>query len=258
MKVRVREAEGKDAEQMLKVYNSMAPRYVGFASRDIRAFRRLLRKRENQGWVAFDEHGKIVGYLLSRFEKRRRRGHIEEVVVDPGRNFESVAKPLVDRAYNALAERRPAVIFAGSLRNPDDEKIFPPLGFFESESTGVFMFSVVDVAGFLREVTSIFVDRLKRVKSWNGLLQVECEGKGIFIEKDGEKVEALVWTNRPVTFKILAGRELLARLLLGVVDPVEAYKAGQLRVETALNESETSRLLGAIFPERQFLIMDYW
>jgi hypothetical protein len=67
-----------------------------------------------------------------------------------------------------------------------------------------------------------------------------------------------VWTNERVAFKVALTREVLTKLTLGVADALEARKARQLTVEVGGGSRNGDRLLGALFPKKRFLIMDYW
>ncbi|MFB0514240.1 MAG: hypothetical protein ACETVQ_01540, partial [Candidatus Bathyarchaeia archaeon] len=96
MQMRIREMRKEDAEQLLSVYCRFAKEYVGLASRDIKTYKRLLRRRENIGWVALNQKGNIIGYVTARFDKRKREARLREIVIDPNRDFEQTAKPLVN------------------------------------------------------------------------------------------------------------------------------------------------------------------
>lgn len=89
-------------------------------------------------------------------------------------------------------------------------------------------------------------------------MQIECDAHSIFIRKDKDNVESLVWTNQQVDFKVILNREALPRLILGVADLNDSLKTNQLKIETTINQEETMQLLETIFPSRHFLIMDYW
>jgi len=258
MQIQTREARKEDAQQMLNLYNDFAREFEGPASRDLKTYRRLLRRKERINWLAINEQRKMVGYISSRFDKRRREGYIGEIVVDPTQDFEKVAKPLVDRAYNTLVEKKSAVIAAGSLRNPRPEKIFETLGFIGLESTSVFMYTILNTQKFLNELAPILASRLKKMKGWTGLAQIECDGHKVLIQKTEENIDPIVWSNQPVDFKVTLSRGVLIKLIFGIVDPIEANQTGQLKVDTVQNPATTNQLLRVLFPKRQFLIMDYW
>ena len=228
------------------------------ASRDIKTYKRLLRRKENLGWVALNQKSNIIGYVTARFDKRKREARIREIVINPNKDFEQIAKRLVDKAYKSLLEKKPAVISAGSIRNPSYAKIFPQLGFFDVESTGIFMYAILDIPKFLFEISLVLANRLKQLNQWNGLLQLECEEHSFFIKKQQENIETLIWTNQKPDLKITLNRSLLTRLLFRIANPVESFKTRQLKIETTLNEKETSQILTTFFPKRQFLIMDFW
>ncbi len=258
MQTRIRGMRKEDAEQLLNVYSRFAKEYVGLASRDIKTYKRLLRRKENTGWVALNQKGNIIGYVTARFDKRKREARLREIVIDRDRDFEQIAEPLLDKAYRSLLRKNPAVISAGSIRNPHYAKIFPQLGFFDVESTGVFMYTILDIQKFLTEISPVLANRLKQLKKWNGLLQLQCEEHSLFIKKQQENTETLIWTNQKPDFKITLSRELLTKLLFGVADSVEFFRRGQLKVETTLNGKEASQILATVFPKRRFLIMDFW
>lgn len=258
MEITVRQARREDAQQMLRVYSNFTKQFVGSASRTQKSTKRMLRKKDNINWVALDDQNRIIGYVHARLERRLNRGEFTEIVIDPKHDFEEVAKPLVERVNAAFIEKKASAIVAGSLRNPAYEKIFLTSGFFEAESTGVFMYAILDVRKFLYELSQVFVNRLKQLENWNGSAQIECEGHSIFLEKTNDSMQRIIWTNQPINFKITLARELLTKLIFGVADPIESYQAGQLEVETTESSEKTNQLLKALFPKRQFLIMDLW
>jgi len=259
MEITVRQARKEDAEQMLQVYGNFTKQFVGSASRTIKPFQRMLRKKENINWVALDNRNRIIGYVHARVvEKRFNRGELEEIVIEPQHDFEQVAKPLVEKVNSAFMDKKVSAIVAGSIRNPAYEKLFPTLGFFESESMSVFMYAILNVQKFLNQLSEVFVNRLRRLENWNGLAHIECEGHSLFLQKTSENVQSLVWTNQPINLKITLTRELLTKLVFGTADPVESHRTGQLKVETTESSEKTNQLLKTLFPKRQFLIMDHW
>jgi len=258
MEVAVRQAVREDAQQMLQVYNDFTKQFFGPASRTIKNFRRMLRRKDNINWAAFDDQNQIVGYVHAWFDKRHKRGEFREIVIDSKHDFEQIARPLVEKVLNVFMEKRVSAIVAGSVRNPGFEKLFPKLGFFESESNDLFMFAILNVQKFLNELSSVFVNRLRRVEGWNGLIQIECEGNSLFLQKDGENVQSIVRVNRKVNLKIRLAREMLIKLVFGLVDSVDMRKRGLLNVETVEGFEKTDRLLRLLFPMGQFLIMDHW
>jgi len=208
--------------------------------------------------VTLDNHNRIIGYVHARLEKRLNRGEFEEIVVDPEQDFVQVARPLVEKVNNMFVEKKVTSVVAGSLRNPAYEKIFPALGFFESESMGVFMYAILDAQKFLNELASVFTLRLKKLAAMSGLVQIECDGSSLFLQKAQGNVESIVWTNQPIDFKVTLTRDVLTKLVFGIADTIEFFKAGQLRIETTLSQEKTVHLLRALFPKKQFLIMDNW
>lgn len=151
-----------------------------------------------------------------------------------------------------------AAIIAGSVRNPAYEKLFPKLGFSEYESMDVFMYSVLNVQKFLNELSPVFAAHLKHLKKWNGTVQIECEGHSIFLEKVYENVQRIVWTSRPADLKVMLTSDLLSKLIFGTVDANEAYLTGQLKIEALRKKEVADQLLETLFPNKQFLIMDFW
>jgi len=258
MQIQLREARKEDIPQMLNVYNEFSKEFVGAASRDTEAFRRMLRKKDNINWVALDNQNRVVGYVHARLEKRLNRGEFGEVVVNPKHDFEKIAKSLVEKVNNKFVEKKVAAIVAGSLRDPAYEKIFPAIGFLESESMGVFMYAILDTQRFLNELASVFANRLKKLEERSVLTQIECEGHSVFLQKANGNVESLVWTNQPIDFKVTLTRDVLTKLVFGVSESVESLKTGELKVETTLSQERTNRLLRTLFPKKQFLTMDFW
>jgi len=258
MEVAVRQAKREDAVQMLQVYNNFTKHFVGSASRTIKSFRTMMRRRDNINWVALDSKNRVIGYVFTRLDKKLKRGEFREVVVEPDHDLKQVAKLLVEKANATFMEKKVSTIIAGSVQNPIYEELFPALGFFESESSDVFMYAVLNVQKFLNELLPVFISRLKQFQNWNGLLEIECEGHSLFIERSSDGVHQIVWTNQPVNLRVMLNRELLIKLLFGLANPVESHRTGQLKVETTEGSEKTNQLLTALFPERRFLVMDYW
>lgn len=258
MQIQLREARKEDIPQMLNVYNEFSKEFVGAASRAVEAFKRMLRKKDNINWVALDNQNRIIGYVHAHIEKRLNRGEFREIVVDPKHDFEQIARPLIEKVNNTFIEKKVTAIVAEFLQNPVYEKIFPALGFSESKSTSVLMYAILDTQRFLNELASVFANQLKKSEEQNVLTQIECEGHSIFLQKTNGHVEPLVWTNQTIDFQVILTHNILSKLVFGVADSVESLKTGQLRVETTLSQERTNQLLKALFPKKQFLILDYW
>lgn len=258
MEPKLRQARKHDVPSLLQVYDRFIREFVGSAARTQKTFQRMLKRKDNIAYVATDSKNKVIGYVHARINKRFDRGEFEEIVVDPGHNFENVAKPLVEKVNAIFMQKHVSAIAAGSLRNPAYERVFSELGFSEYESLGVFMYSVLNVQKFLGELSPVFVSRLQRLKQWNGTVQLECEGRSMFLEKTKEGVQPFVWTNQLIDFKASLPVELLTKLIFGVADAGEAHRTGQLKTEYASGKEATDKMLNTLFPKKQFLIMDHW
>ncbi len=258
MDFKVRAASKKDKEKMLQLYSSFTRHFVGSASRTAKSYTRMLQKKNHINYVALDSQNRIVGYAHATLEKRNNTGEFREIIVDTKHDFEQVASLLVEKVNADFARKKVAAIIAGSLRNPSYESIFPKLGFMESESTGVFMYAILDAQKLLNELKPVFAKRLKGAEGWNGLAQLQCDEHSLFLEKTTENVHTVVWTNRPVDIRIKLSEKILVKLIFGVADPLECRENGQLEVETTLRKEKTIKLLKQLFPRSQFLIMDFW
>lgn len=258
MEIKLRQARKEDISTLLQIYEGFIRQFVGSAARTPKTFQRMLKRKDNIVYVACDGKSQIIGYVYARINKRTNRGEFEEIVVDPRHNFENVAKPLVEKVNSILVQKHVLAIIAGSIRNPAYEKIFPELGFSKYESLSVFMYSVLNVQKFLNELSPVFVNRLQRLEQWSGTLQLECEGHSIFLQKTKEGVQPIVWTNQRIDFKTSMPVSLLTKLIFGAANASEAHRTGQLKIEHATGREATDKMLNALFPRRQFLIMDNW
>ncbi|MFX1352260.1 MAG: GNAT family N-acetyltransferase [Promethearchaeota archaeon] len=264
MEIQVRKAKKEDIPKMLELYNEFSRQFVGVAHRDHRAFRLMLRREDKSyptdliNWVAVEGRNHIIGYAHARFYRRSKWGDIIEIVVDSEHNFQEIAQRLIEKMNGVLAEKKATVVTSYYVQTPRYERIFTDLDFFELKTNDIFMFSILDSRTLLMEIKTVFLSRLERMKRWEGLVQIECEGNDIFIRRVKESVETIVWTNQPVDLKIIVSRERLIRLVFGVMDPIESLKSNQVEVKTSLSQKERDRLLRSLFPEQQFLIMDYW
>jgi len=254
----VRTASRQDVEKMLQLYDSFMRDFVGSAARTSKPFVRMLRKNDNITYVALDAQDRIAGYVHAAFEKRNRTGEVREIVVDPRHDFKQVASLLIERVSADFKRKKVAAIVAASLRNPAYERIFPELGFMESESMGVFMYAILDSQKILDELQPVFAARLRGVEGWNGLAQIQCDERSLFLEKTTAGVHQIVWTNQPVDFKVGLSRTVLVKLIFGVADALECRKNGQLKMEMTASEAKAVKLLERLFPRNQFLTMDYW
>ena len=264
MKIQLRDARKEDIPKMLDLYNEFSRQFVGVAHRDRRAFRLMLRKEDKShptdliNWVAVKGRNHIIGYAHARFYRRSKWGDIIEIVVDAEHDFQEIAQKLIEKINDVLVEKKATVVTSYYVQTPTYEKVFADLGFFELKTNDVFMFSVLDSRILLMEIESVFLRRLERMKRWEGLIQIECEADNLFIRRTKESVESAVWTNQPADLKIVLSRERLIQLIFGVMDPIESLKSNRIEVKTALSQKERDRLLRSLFPEQQFLIMDYW
>jgi N-acetylglutamate synthase-like GNAT family acetyltransferase len=258
MEFKVREATNHDRAQMLQVYSRFTKQFVGSTSRSLKSFTQLLSKKNNINYVASDSRSQVIGYVHAEIDKKNHEAEFSEIVVDPSCDFVQVANLLVDKVNKALSKRGVAVIFAGSIRNPAYDTIFPKLGFLESESMGVFMYAVLDVEKLLNELWPVFAARLKKVDNWSGLAQLECDGHSVFFQKAGNVVEPVIWTNQPVFFKVKLNTATLTKVVFGVTDALTCFKTGLMEIETKLDAKQMDKLLTVMFPRRQFLIMDHW
>lgn len=218
----------------------------------------MVKKKDRLYWVALDKHGKIVGYLSSTYNKGRRQGIINEIVVDPAYDFKIVARPLVNKICDIFLEKNVASIHVATIRNPHYSKVFSNLGFFNVETDAVFMLAVHDIQRFLDEITPILVRRFGKLQNWDGWLQVSCGEHSKFFRKDSEKVQPFVWTNHEVDLKISLNADDLAGLFLGVITFQEALEEGKIKTETTLPKDKINKLLTVIFPKKQFLAFDFW
>lgn len=258
MALTVRAATRRDRVQMLQVYTRFTEQFVGSASRPLKSFTRMLGKKDNINYVALDDQSRVVGYVHADVDKNNHEAEFREIVVDPSCDFVQVADLLVERVSRFLSKRGVAVVFAGSIRNPAYDVIFPKLGFLESESMGVFMYAALDVEKLLNELWSVFAARLKQIDAWSGLVQLECDGHSVFFQKAGAEVERVVWTNQPVGFRVKLDAATLTKVVFGVADALECRGTGLMEIETKLAAKQADKLLRVMFPRRQFLIMDHW
>lgn len=264
MKIQLREAKKEDIPKMLELYNEFSGQFVGVAHRDHRAFRLMLRREDKShptdliNWVAVEDRNHIIGYAHARLYRRTKWGDIVEIVVDPEHEFQKIAQKLIEKINDVLVERKATVVTSYYVQTPTYEKSFADMGFFELKTNDVFMFSILDSRILLMELEPVLLRRLERMKRWEGLVQIECEEDNISIRRTKESVETVVWTNQPADLKIIISREGLIQLVFGVKDPIESFKSNKVQVKTTLSQKEVDRLLRSLFPEQQFLIMDYW
>ncbi len=258
METKFREARKEDVATLLEIYGRFIERFVGSTARTSRTFQRMLKRKGNFMYVATADKDQIIGYIHGRVDERFNRGEFEEIVVDPDHDFEDVGTFLVEMVNAILMKKRVSSIFAGSLRDPAYDRIFPKLGFSAFESLSVFMYSVLNVQKFLNELSPVFISRLKRLKRWSGMVQLECDGHSIFLEKAGDGVQPIVWTNQHVDFKVSLPTGLLTRLIFGAINVGEARRMDKLKIEYLGDEEAANKILKTLFPKRQFLIMDGW
>lgn len=257
MTLLIRQMRVSDAKRMHELYEEFCLDFVGCAKRELKQFRRISRKRDNTRWVATDKKGKIVGYIYAVWVKGRRTGRIIEIVTASEYDFKTVADPLVEKVCSIFLEKGAAQIQANTIQNRHYSEIFPHLGFQCIDNDGVFMCTITEISGFLDEITSIFVQRLGRLRSWSGVLRITCENQQRLFRKEGEKVQPISSTNSPVDCSIAMSANTLISLLLGAKDvrTAVAEKATCFDIVASKNADE---LLDSLFPRKQFLVLDYW
>jgi predicted acetyltransferase len=258
VQLKIRQMVRGDAEQLLKLCESFVQDYVGPLERNIKFYHRVARKKDGLRLVALNPKGQIVGYIITSYFKGRRMGRINEVVVDPSLNFSSVAKVLVEKVHNTLVEKDAASIQAPTMLNPKYEQILPDMGFFKVETQDVFMFTINNVPRFLEEIKPIMTNRLKKIKDWNGTLELKCREHSLFFKKDKEKIHLYDWTDHDIDYRILMDEHTLAALLLGVTEVETAQKDGKIKIETSLSKRKTREILVSLFPKQQFLAFNFW
>lgn len=258
MRFQVRQMLREDAKQLQSLFERFASEYVGPLTRDIKFFRHVVRKKDELKWVALNQKEQIVGYVIASYDKRRRAGRINELVVDSKHDFSLAGKLLAEKVQNILIEKGAAVIHAYTMRNPDYSQVFPELGFLRIETRSLFMLAVNNVTRFLHEVKPIIAARLKRVREWNGILELRCGESSAYFKKVGDDVRLIDWTNCDVDYKIVMGANTLGEILLGATQSEEALKNGRIKVETSLSEDKAKDLAALLFPKRQFLAVNFW
>jgi len=258
MALQMRQMQVDDAEQMHKLYQQFCLNFVGCTRRNLKQLRQISRKRDNTRWVTIDEKGRIIGYIYAAYVKGRRTGRIIEIITDPKYDFITIAQPLISKICDVFLEKGAAQVQAGTILNPHYSEIFPRMGFLCINTDGVFMYTIIDVAQFLNEITSIIVHRLRKLNRWDGLLQITCENQHKFFRKKGDVVQPFLSTKYPTDCHVVLTANTLARLLLGAVDVQKALTENLMRVETTLPRKKTDELLDTLFPLKQFLALDYW
>ncbi|HML03947.1 MAG TPA: GNAT family N-acetyltransferase [Candidatus Bathyarchaeia archaeon] len=258
MALQIRLMQPIDVEKLHGFYEQFALNFVGPAKRQQRQFQNMARRKDNLRWVALNERGEIVGYISATYAKGRRTGRVNEIVIDPKFDFETVAGILVDKVQSVFLEKGAAQILAGGVQNPDYSKMLFILGFWHMKTDGVFMYVIIDIAQFLNEITPLIVKRLNILTEWNGLLRIACENHHKLFKKEGETVQTLLSTSDPSDCDIMMNANGLIRVLLGAIDVQNAWSEGLITVKTDLSKNKTKELLLTLFPRKQFLTFDYW
>lgn len=257
MALQIRQMQVDDAEQMHKLYEEFCLDFVGCARRDLKQFKQISRKRDNMRWVAIVGKGRIVGYIYAIYSKGRRTGRIVEIVTDPEYDFKAIALLLVMKVYQIFSEKGAAQIQANTILNPHYSEIFPKLGFVRINTDGIFMYAITDVAKFLDEIEPMIIQRLKKLRTWDGSLQITCEDQHRLLKKEGDTVRPFSSINSPTDCNIVLTANTLTGLLLGSIDLRIALTENLMHVETTLLK-KTDELLDSLFPRKQFLALDYW
>lgn len=258
VRLEIRQMFRGDAEHLNILCQKFIKEYVGPLERDVRFFQRATRKKDGLRWVAVNQKGQIVGYVIAAYLKGRRLGRIYEIVVDPSLDFGHVAKILVEKVYKFFVEKGAATIQAQTMLNPKFSQVFSEMGFFKIETQDVIMVAINNIPRFLDEIKPIITNRLKKFQEWNGTIELKCGEYGIFFKKDSEKIQTFDWTNHNIDCKIIMDEYTLTAVLLGVIECEAALSEGKIQVETALSKGKAKEMLGTLFPKYQFLAFNFW
>jgi GNAT superfamily N-acetyltransferase len=242
--VAVRPYREGDEERLMRAFEEIYAPCFGWRRKTAarwHALRSEIRRTDPEFlFVAEDEDGVQgwAGYF------RQWVGLVSELHVRPSPRREAVARTLLRRLEAHLLSREIGeACFWLPPGDPFASAWFAAKGYGFRDQR-VFLLSILDLPGLLGELLPLMERRLGETPPWRGVLRIRTP-----LQRGALRIEERVSVVKKgrADAEIRAPREVLARLVSGVLAPWEAYLEGLLSVEPGMTP-ELRSLLETLFP----------
>ena len=212
-----------------------------------------------------EKNGELLGYAQAQCYEKVKSVHITEFCLKPmpaeGSThpegfLEDVGAALLCALHNELVKREYKRIRYEPEAEGDKHYIktlFHNFGYTSADVGWVWMFKIINLPMLLGELSPLLLKRLNEsdtYKGWQGTISIKgSEHRASLTIKDGEiRVSEAVSEGTGICLS--TDDDTIARFILGVVTPYEAYIQNQLHIAPTVNSSVT-RLLGTLFPSHR-------
>ena len=238
-----------------------------YADRVERRPRRAERRRTSKTRLIYlaEKNGELLGYAQAQCYEKVKSVHITEFCLKPVPSegsthpegfLEDVGAALLCALHNELVNREYKRIRYEPEAEGDKHYIrtlFHNFGYTSADVGWVWMFKIINLPMLLGELSPLLLKRLNEsdtYKGWQGTINIKgSEHRASLTIKDGEiRVSEAVSERTGICLS--TDDDTIARFILGVVTPYEAYIQNQLHIAPTVNSSVT-RLLGTLFPSHR-------
>ncbi|MBE9566606.1 MAG: SCP2 sterol-binding domain-containing protein [Proteobacteria bacterium] len=261
-----------DEEAIAGLFNRYAKGFSGAASVTAESWREDVREQSWNGPPLdadrdcarlAERDGKVVGYALTDYQpyELKHAALVQELFVDDVEEAEEVAAALLEDAEKqARARDKECVMLLLSLEDGRAQRVAGASAFWEeSDGTGVFMATILDLVAFLKEIEDELARRIAEggLGGWEGTIRVVVGGQEATLRLRPGKLSVEEAAERADVAVSLAP-EAGPPVLFGQMSVREAYAQGSLSV-AAEDRAQGLRVVDALFPRRpMFLPRAQW
>ena len=261
-----------DEEAVAGLFNRCTEGFSGAASVTAESWREEVRE---QSWNApsldadrdcarlAERDGKVIGYALTDYQpyELKHAALVQELFVEDVEGADEVAAALLEDAEKRACARDKECVML--LLSPEDgraQRVAKACAFSEeSDGTGIFMATILDLVAFLKEIEEELARRIADggLGGWEGTVRVVVGEQEAALRVRPGKLSVEETVDGPDVSVSLAP-EAGPPVLFGQMSVGEAYAQGSLSV-TAEDRAQGLRVVDALFPRRpMFLPRAQW